>query len=204
MSIANFIGHRGAGAPSHTAPEGTLYWDNTNNKLYINDDGSTGWTDISGGGGGGGTYVGFSVDKNGSNQSINSGSTTRLTWDGSTAPWDTEGDFDDANDEYVVGTGNDGKWLLTALVEIENLDDQKRMILYVYGGATGGTILAESRMYGSVNNGEYSKLLTFQADLAVGDELNVRVLQNNGTALNIFGSTNRTFFQGVLLEGASS
>jgi len=43
---------RGSGAPTHTAPEGTPYWDTLNNKLYVNNDGATGWTAISGGGGG--------------------------------------------------------------------------------------------------------------------------------------------------------
>jgi len=35
---------RGAGVPSHTAPEGTPYWDTTNNRLYVNNDGATAWT----------------------------------------------------------------------------------------------------------------------------------------------------------------
>lgn len=42
----------GAGAPSHTADEGTPYWDTTNNKLYVNNNGATAWTEIAGGGGG--------------------------------------------------------------------------------------------------------------------------------------------------------
>lgn len=42
---------KGAGAPVHSATEGTPYWDTTNNKLYVNNDGSTGWTEIAAGGG---------------------------------------------------------------------------------------------------------------------------------------------------------
>src|SRR3990167_6051017 len=34
----------GAGVPSHSEAEGTLYWDTTNNKLYGNNDGATSWT----------------------------------------------------------------------------------------------------------------------------------------------------------------
>lgn len=34
----------GPGTPAHSAPEGTLYWDSTNRKLYINYDSGTGWT----------------------------------------------------------------------------------------------------------------------------------------------------------------
>jgi hypothetical protein len=37
-----------AGTPSHTAAEGTPYWDSTANILYINNNGSTGWTLIGG------------------------------------------------------------------------------------------------------------------------------------------------------------
>lgn len=36
----------GAGVPSHTEAEGTLYWDTTNNKLYCNSDGAATWTDV--------------------------------------------------------------------------------------------------------------------------------------------------------------
>lgn len=42
---------RGTAAPSHTAPEGTLFWDITNNKFYVNNNGSTSWTEIGAGGG---------------------------------------------------------------------------------------------------------------------------------------------------------
>ena len=34
----------GSGAPTHAAKEGTHYWDTTNNKEYVNNNGSTGWT----------------------------------------------------------------------------------------------------------------------------------------------------------------
>jgi len=42
----------GAGAPSHSEAEGTLYWDTTNNKLYCNNDGATAWTEVGTGSGG--------------------------------------------------------------------------------------------------------------------------------------------------------
>ena len=42
----------GLGAPTHVAPEGTEYWDKTNDLYYINNDGATGWTNIAGSGGG--------------------------------------------------------------------------------------------------------------------------------------------------------
>jgi hypothetical protein len=38
------IMHTGSGAPAHNAVEGTLYWDYTNDFLYVNDDGTTNWT----------------------------------------------------------------------------------------------------------------------------------------------------------------
>ena len=38
------VANKAAGAPTHTALEGTLYWDSTNNKLYVNNDGTTNWT----------------------------------------------------------------------------------------------------------------------------------------------------------------
>ncbi len=44
------IQEQGSGTPGHTAKQRTLYWDNAGKKLFINDDGSTGWTEIGGGG----------------------------------------------------------------------------------------------------------------------------------------------------------
>lgn len=41
----------GAGAPTHSEAEGTVYWDTTNNILYVNDDGATAWTLVGPGGG---------------------------------------------------------------------------------------------------------------------------------------------------------
>lgn len=35
----------GNGVPTHYADRGTLYWDYTNKKLYVNNDGGTGWTE---------------------------------------------------------------------------------------------------------------------------------------------------------------
>jgi hypothetical protein len=40
----------GAGVPSHSATEGTPYWDSTNNNFYCNNNGATGWTQVNGGG----------------------------------------------------------------------------------------------------------------------------------------------------------
>ena len=39
----------GAGTPSHTAPEGTMYWDSTNNLFYVNNNGATAWTAVGSG-----------------------------------------------------------------------------------------------------------------------------------------------------------
>ncbi len=32
------------GAPTHSAPEGTPLWNTVDNTLYVNNDGTTGWT----------------------------------------------------------------------------------------------------------------------------------------------------------------
>src|SRR3990170_669959 len=40
------------GAPTHTASEGTFCWNSVDNKLYVNNDGATAWTEIGAGGGG--------------------------------------------------------------------------------------------------------------------------------------------------------
>lgn len=40
------IVNKAAGAPAHTAAEGTLYWDSTANVLYVNNNGATSWTAV--------------------------------------------------------------------------------------------------------------------------------------------------------------
>lgn len=37
-----------SGTPTHTAPEGTMYWDKAANILYANSDGGTTWTSVGG------------------------------------------------------------------------------------------------------------------------------------------------------------
>lgn len=39
------------GAPTHSATEGTICWNSTDDKFYVNNNGSTGWTEIGAGGG---------------------------------------------------------------------------------------------------------------------------------------------------------
>jgi len=40
--------HTGDGVPAHTASEGVLYWDYTNDDLYVNSDGASAWQLIGG------------------------------------------------------------------------------------------------------------------------------------------------------------
>lgn len=47
LTLLNIV-QTGAGTPTHTAAEGTIYWDTTNNKLYVNNDGATAWTEVGG------------------------------------------------------------------------------------------------------------------------------------------------------------
>jgi hypothetical protein len=43
------------GAPTHSATEGTICWNSVDDKLYVNNNGTTGWTEIGAGAGGGHT-----------------------------------------------------------------------------------------------------------------------------------------------------
>lgn len=50
--LGEIVPQTGAITPVHSATEGTLYWDTAANILYVNNNGTTGWTVITGGGGG--------------------------------------------------------------------------------------------------------------------------------------------------------
>lgn len=58
------IPQTGAGAPVHASPEGTIYWDTTNNVAYFNNNGTTGWTALAAGAGAptGAQYVVLALD----------------------------------------------------------------------------------------------------------------------------------------------
>ncbi len=88
----------GAGIPSHTSPEGSHYWDSTNNKLYVNSDGATTWIEIATGAGSSHTLLDGSTHTDTAAQTVTKGS---LIVGNTTPAWD----------ELTVGTNGH---LLTA------------------------------------------------------------------------------------------
>ena len=55
--LGEIVVQTGSGTPTHTASEGTLYWDTAGDILYGNADGATGWI-AAGGGSSGSSSVG--------------------------------------------------------------------------------------------------------------------------------------------------
>lgn len=49
--LGEIVCQTGTGVPGHSASEGTPYWATDTDKLYLNNNGSTGWTEIGAGGG---------------------------------------------------------------------------------------------------------------------------------------------------------
>ena len=96
------------GAPTHSASEGTMLWNSVDNKFYVNNNGTTGWTEIGAGGGAAHAILDGGTAHTDSNaDTVSRGSL--ITGQGVTPKWD----------ELVVGAagdnlysdGTDASWL---------------------------------------------------------------------------------------------
>jgi hypothetical protein len=96
---------KGAGVPTHKAAEGTLYWDETNDDFYVNNNGITSWTSV------GGASVSPHVILDGSVHTDTVGDTVSrgsMVVGNATPKWDelTVG----AADRYLKSDGTDLAW----------------------------------------------------------------------------------------------
>lgn len=96
----------GLGAPTHQAPVGTLYWDDTNNVFYVNNSGGQSWTSIGGGSAGDHVFLDGSVHTDTVAQGATRGS---LIVGNSTPAWDEK--LIGAAARILQSDGSDPSWV---------------------------------------------------------------------------------------------
>jgi hypothetical protein len=143
-------------------------------------------------------YVGFSVNKNNSgDQSIAASTSTKITFDGANAEWDTEGDFDDANNRYTPSVA--GKYLFTGHIHISAQTDQAT--LYVRIRKNGADVKGLSYLFAS--GAEVSGIGgSCEIDMnGTTDYVEVWIWENSGGGnKNVDDAPVTTYFQGHLIK----
>ncbi|WP_448044405.1 C1q-like domain-containing protein [Bradyrhizobium liaoningense] len=210
---ANGVQAASASLLSSSVKEGTLIYDDTADKLKVCD--GTNWIDVGSGsgtdtlaslscafgeiakyngtawacaadGGGASNPVAFSVQKNGTGQTVTSGSWTKLTW--STEDYDTNSNF--ASDRFTATVA--GKYLFTVAAECTAATASCLVGLHKNGTAV---------FWGMDRGADSAADVTGVLDLAPGDYVEAFILHNTGTSVN--GDRRRTYFQGNLLGGGA-
>jgi len=157
--------------------------------------GNLSWID--GDGGGGGTSPTFSVHKNGSDQSIVSGTYTKLTW--STEDFDTNNNFDLSTERYTPTVA--GKYLLTATAQFNTLGNGILGGVHLY---KNGTRYSTGTAVYSGNSGSSRSTVTAVVDAnGTTDYFEIYVWHNHGSDRDIEGDSDRAYFTGSRIDGAN-
>ena len=177
-----------ASAPT-TQVKGTIWYDTTLGILKVNTaatGSSPSWSDLMGGAG----SRAFSVTKGGSNQTIGTGSPTKVTW--STEEYDVGGVF--ASDKFTCDVAGKYHFYFCLKYTASALYDNE-VRLY-----KNGSLVRYANYFiaydSGANTGRPSMQLEATLDLAVNDYVEVFVNQESGGDLDIDGATTATWFTG--------
>ena len=177
-----------ATAPT-TQVKGTIWYDTTLGVLKVNTAATSAtpsWSDLSGGAG----TRAFSVTKGGSNQTIGTGSATKVTW--STEEYDVGGVF--ASDKFTCDVAGKYHFYFCLKYTASALYDNE-VRLY-----KNGSLVRYANYFiaydSGANTGRPSMQLEATLDLAVSDYIEVFVHQESGGDLDIDGATTASWFTG--------
>lgn len=139
----------------------------------------------------------FSV-KLASNQSISSGTNTKITWD--TEEWDTDSAF--ASNKFTVPSGKAGKYHFSGIVIVRNIDDGEISSLRVHiNGSDSANGLNHYRFnyQGAATDTMTFLPISVDVDLAAGDYVELYIYHNEGSAQNVDAGYSR--WSGYKLAG---
>ena len=126
---------------------------------------------------------------------------TALTWNNEI--WDSDSAF--ASDEFVVPSGEDGKYWISYSASVDSIDDQDAFYgkLYVDTGS-GFNALERTAVYNRapVNGTEITTVWSGVLDLSAGDKVKVYARHNQGSNQSIksIGGNCLTSFQGFRIN----
>lgn len=144
--------------------------------------------DGSAGGTAGSAFVGVKVAHT-SSQSINNNSSTKAIFGSGTEQWDTDAFHDTTtnNTRLTIPSGLGGKYRITGSGQWASDADGQRRLILAKNGANFDPVVATSHMSVTDGTGTF-QTLSHEADLAVGDYIEMEVLQVSGAALNLNAS----------------
>jgi len=177
----------GAAAPWETTDSVASQTGNSG-KILTTDGSSTSWSSIYTGANGG--YRSFSVNKGGTNQTIGTGSATKVTW--GTEEFDVGGVF--ASDKFTCDVAGKYHFYFCLKYTASALYDNE-VRLY-----KNGSVFRYANYFiaydSGANTGRPSMQLEATLDLAVNDYIEVYVHQESGGNLDIDGATTASWFTG--------
>lgn len=137
----------------------------------------------------------FTLDKGGSDQSVNSSTWTKVTW--SNASLDHDSGFDNGNDRFTPNTA--GYWHLHAIVQLNALTDGTQGQIEVRKNGTGVRVRVLAA--GAVVSLSLEISCTLQANGST-DYFEIFVLQDSGIARDVEGDADSSVFEGRWVRAA--
>jgi hypothetical protein len=173
-----------------TPAEGLIVYDTDVEDLYIYKNST--WTKLSNI-----TEVAFSVDRNGSNQTI--AATTTDTLNFTRENFDTASVFDLTTDRFTPTVA--GYYYFTALGRIASLGSENEFSLMIY---KNGSAVAAARSLASTTDNDFSVTASQVVYMnGTTDYVDLRVYNGAGSSKDIDGTDSRTYFQGFLISGGT-
>ena len=133
-----------------------------------------------------------------SNQSIPNNTQTKIQLD--TEDWDTDNAFDSTtNYRFTVPTNQAGKYIFTASLTTENVDDGEFFSFNLYLNGSQQQLTGQAKQFSPGTNQTLRFTATGYINLSAGDYIEAFVSHNEGGSINL--RSNETSFGGYKLIG---
>jgi hypothetical protein len=134
-----------------------------------------------------GTFVGVSVSST-TDQTINNATYTALTWDGEYFDTDNYHSNVTNNSRITIPAGKAGKYLISGYVTYDNgTTGSRQLVIRKNGSSTYTQSLTAANFYPTGT-------VTYIADLAVNDYIEMAVWQSQGSSVTLYKVTNNSSF----------
>ena len=134
-----------------------------------------------------------------SNQSIPNNTQTKMAL--ATEDWDTDSAFDSStNYRFTVPSGKAGKYIFTASLTAENIDDGEFFSFNLYLNGSQEQLTGQAKQFSPGSNETLRFTATGYINLSVGDYIEAFVSHNEGGSINLRSA--ESSFGGFRIIGA--
>ena len=134
-----------------------------------------------------------------SNQSIPNNTQTKMAL--ATEDWDTDSAFDSStNYRFTVPSGKAGKYMFTASLTAENIDDGEFFSFNLYLNGSQEQLTGQAKQFSPGSNETLRFTATGYINLSVGDYIEAFVSHNEGGSINLRSA--ESSFGGYRIIGA--